>query len=268
MEALVKKLQMELQLKLEAVEPKLSPVKGYDQKVKLLKETIKELKHYLLANPFPDKSTEIRYFKHWLPYFYKLYFYFETLYKLESIRITSNSEEFSKYLEDERKRLTDFFTEQRELYLYYILGSTAEDELLFVRTPIRDSAEFLIRDENVCETSLTLSKLLAYDDYKKIVDEEIALFTEPDNKMNGSKLKFKWKPNKSQTAEVIYSLAKLKCIEVEGQDADIMSVAAVFKESFGVDVTNIYDVHLHNKRRKKDKAPFLHAMLNAYLGTG
>jgi len=250
MESFVKKLQIEVQLKLDEVEPKLSPVKGYDQKVKLLQDAIKELKYYLTTNPFPDKSTEVRYFKHWLLWFYKLHFYFNSLYRLECIRITCSNEEFCTYLGEERKRIANFLNEHRELYFYYILGQTAEDELKFLRTPFRDAKDFLTRDHNFCICSLILSELLAYEDYKKIIDDEIRLCGELEKNMDSDKLKFIG--TKSEAVELITLLYEAKLF-----DNTLDELIESFEDNTDIDLKDFTIIDNNNRNRKKSVNPLL-----------
>src|SRR5882672_8177882 len=108
MEAFVINLQIEVQAKLDKVDPNVGPVKGYDKKIEPVEWAIIEMKHYLVKHPFPDKATEINYFKHWMPFFYKQHVYFTSLYQLELIRRTSDKEELFGYLEDEKKKITSF----------------------------------------------------------------------------------------------------------------------------------------------------------------
>jgi|SRR6185503_16247257 len=76
---------------------------------------------------------------------------------------------------------------------------------------------------------------------------------------------YKWKGSKSQATELIYALVKLKCVSVGDRDADLRDMAAFFRERLGLNIDNIYDVALHNRKRKKEKVPFLNAMLGVYL---
>ncbi len=77
--------------------------------------------------------------------------------------------------------------------------------------------------------------------------------------------KYEWKPNVAETVELIYGYYHAKCIYIDGQPADIKGVTAYFEESLGIQLGNVYDVHVHNKRRKKDKAPFLRKLLSRFL---
>lgn len=77
--------------------------------------------------------------------------------------------------------------------------------------------------------------------------------------------KYEWKPTVAETVELIYAYHHAKCIYIDGQPADIMGVTAFFEEKLEIKLGKVYDVHLHNKRRKKDKAPFLRKLLGRFL---
>ncbi|MBN9386387.1 MAG: RteC domain-containing protein [Chitinophagaceae bacterium] len=262
MKALVNRLQIEVQSRLEMVDPKSSLVKGYDQKMKVMKETIMDLKHYVAANPFSDKDTEIKYFKHWLPLFYKEYIYYTALCQLECMRISSNYEDFSIYVTSERKRIAGFLDEHRDLYFYHMLGKTDEDDALFVRTPAHEAADFLVRDENFCQASLILSELLAYEDYKKILDKRMSVIQPSTNSISNKKLK--WTGTKAEAVELIVLLYETKLISHEGAPATLEHLREWAEENMDVELKDFSVIEYKNRNRKITPTPLLDRMTRAY----
>src|SRR6187402_131417 len=114
METLVMKLQADLQSKLDLIDPDTSPVKGYDKKIKVVKDAVLTLKEELTLHPLPDKSVEIKFFKEWLPSIYSQYVLFGCLYKLECNRIMQSNEKFAAYIESETIRITDFMRDHQD----------------------------------------------------------------------------------------------------------------------------------------------------------
>jgi|GEM_PF-1767467 len=261
MESFIEDLREQLNVQLEAVNAGNSPVESYGAMIELVEQSIVEMKRYLLHHPFADIATEMKYFRHWAPSFFKQQIYFTELYNLERARITAmDGEVILSYLKKTKKRIKKFFKKHQDLHLYLRMGHQDRDEELFVRRMPSKREEFLITDETYCESCLLLSKIMAYE-------ELLPLLTSSKDKMvaPAHRRKYQWNPNKSQTAEIIYSYVKTKCISVDGQEADIKDLVYFYKDVFNVDLGNIYDVHLHNKRRKKDQAPFLRSMRENYL---
>lgn len=252
---LVKRLQIEVQSELDLVNPWGSPVKGYDQKMKMVKYAIVELKRHLDAHSFPDKGMEIEFFKQWLPGFYKQYIYFSVLFQLECARITSNSELFNTYLKNERCRIADFRIQHKDMYLYNLLGKTDEDEELFVRDPLPDTRDFIGQEENFCVNTVILSELLAYDDYEKVLEKELELINEMKMAVEGRKLK--WIGTKSETVELAVLFYEVGLFEYSDQPATIEQIKEWFEEKMDIDLKDFSIIDNNNRNRKKSVYPLL-----------
>lgn len=261
MEALIKRLQEEVQSELEVVNSIVSPVKGYDKKMKVVKLFIMQLKHHVAVHSFPDKATEIKYFKYWLPSFYKQYIYFTYLYQLERTRITADVEPFSTYLENERKRIANFLNEHQELFFYHLLEETDKDELLFIRTPLPDANDFIKRGDNFCEACIILAELLAYDEYKKVLEEEIVRLTQHRAPTEGSGLK--WIGTKRDAVELIALLYEAKLFDYEGRVATLEQLKRWAKESMQVDLKDFKVIDNSNRTRKKSSTALLDKFIRA-----
>jgi len=250
MEALFNRLQIEVRSELEVINPYGSPVKGYDQKMKVVQLAIMELRHHLAVHGFTDKTTEIKYFKHWLPFFCTQYIYFALLYRQECIRITSDGETLSSYLENEKKRIAAFLTEHREIYLYYTLNKSDKDELLFARTPLPETGEFIVREENFCQASFILSELLAYEKYKSVLNGMNGQATQPKAISDGSKLKYLG--TKSEAVELITLLYEAKLF-----DNTLDELIESFEDNTDIDLKDFTIIDNNNRNRKKSVNPLL-----------
>lgn len=255
METLFKRLQIEMQSELDLISPFGSPVKGYDEKMKVVRLAVLQLKRHLRTNPFPNKATEIQYFKEWLPSLCKQYIYFTVLYELECSRITSDSENFFNYLESEKKRITAFLTEHRGLYFYYILDKSDKDELLFVRTPLPETGDFVEREEDSCRDSLILSELLAYEEYKKVLKEETGLATE--SKANSSS-KLKFIGTKAEAVELITLIYEANLFE-----NTLEQLKESFEDNTDIDLKDFTRIDNNNRVRKKSTNPLLDKFIDA-----
>lgn len=255
METLFKRLQIEVQSELEVINPFGTLVKGYDEKKEVVKLAIMKLKHHLAIHPFADKATEIKYFKYWLPYFWKQYIYFAILYELECNRITLDPEAFSSYLEDQKKQMAAFLVDHRDLYLYYMLGKSDKDDQLFLHTPLPETDNFPEIEENSCHESMNLSRLLAYEDYKKILNEEIDRVT--GSKANtGSKLKFV--STKAEAVELITLIYEAKIF-----DNTLEQLIVTFESNTNTDLKDFTRIDNNNRMRKKSTNPLLDKFIDA-----
>jgi len=236
METLVMKLQADLQSKLDLIDPDTSPVKGYDKKIKVVRDAVLRLKEELTLHPLPDKSMEIQFFKEWLPSIYKQYVLFGCLYKLEFNRIMQSNEMFAAYLESETIRITDFMRDHQDLYFYYILGETNRDEQYFVRMGLSDGSELLRYDTHFCEASLILSQMLANVAYKTALDAESRSEEKP---LVNEGITLDWAGTKAEAVEFIAAAASIGLYKCNGQPATAEQIKRWMEEKQGIDLKGL-----------------------------
>ena len=271
MEAFINELYEQLSRLLQSVDADINAVRGYNLKAELTEEAIQKMKEYIHAHPFDNRDMEIMYFKCWAPRFFKLQIFYTLLYNLERARITiSDAASFKAYLTKKRRRVKRFLRHQEELWIYYLLAETNRDSELFIFSSPTKTEDFLTADALYCKNSLLLAKVMAYQEFLPLLTAELDKLETQPVEMNldhpTETPQFRWKGNKAQATELIYALVKLKCISVGDSDADIKDLVLFFRMRLSLDIENVYDVELHNRKRKKEKAPFLNSLLEAYLG--
>jgi hypothetical protein len=270
MEAFIVNLYKELESELQTVSPDCNAVRGYNVKAEMVERSIRNLKKHLNEHPFQSRESEVAYFKHSAPQFFKLQILYTLHYNLERTRITSpDKDTFFKYVKKKLHRIQKFLRRHDKLRIYYHLGETAKDHDFFVNAVPSKTKEFLTADGYYCKKSVTLAKILAYEEFLPalLLEDAIAKGVSESLEPNvlSPKRKYTWNLSHAATAELFYPWVDLKCIKVDGRCADLKDMVEMWREVFGYSIPNISDVQLHNKRRKKDKAPFLNAMLGAYL---
>lgn len=262
METLVTRLQSQVQSELNSSDATSTPAKRYAKNINVVKTAIQEMKPHLLLHPFPDKETEIKYFKVWLPHLYKLQLYFTSMYDLEYRRMTLEDEAFLNYMMDEKKKISDFLKDHRALYAYYILEETDGDDILFIHGPLADNnVEYLDIDENFCQASFNLAKILAYEDYRTTLDREIGAHTERKIIMEDKMLT--WLGTKAEAAELIGLFYETKLFGHKGQAATIERMKIWAKESMNVDLKYFNVIDNKNRYRKITSSPLLDRMIKA-----
>lgn len=270
MEAFMMELFEQLGQGLDSVKADINAVRGYNLKTELVEVAIRKAKAYLHLHPLSDKDTEILYYKHWAPRFFKLQIIYTLYYNLERSRITiADEESFEDCLRKESGRLQEFLKHHVDLWMYYLLAETNRDGELFIGAYPSKTEDFLTADTFYCKSSILLAKIMAYEEFLPVIEKELNMSeigTEVSGTGNSQDVgAYKWTGTKAQATEVIYALVKMKCVAVGERDVEIKDMVLFFKEVLGFEIDNIYDVELHNKMRKKEKAPFLNAMLGVYL---
>ena len=77
---------------------------------------------------------------------------------------------------------------------------------------------------------------------------------------------FRWKGTDADLVELIYGLFLRGVIEVEGRAAEVKEIAERLGSYLGRELPNVYYTKMANKRRKKDKTPFLNSLIKVLLG--
>ena len=261
MESFIQSLQKELQTRLDLIDPKMSPVRGYDKKMKEARGIVLELKRYVVTHPFPDKMTEIQFFKHWLPAIYSRYIYFSSLYMLERNRITSSTEDFACCVDQEIRRVATFLREHHELYFYYKGNETDKDEWWFVCMPLPDGHDLIKLNEQFCQASLVLSQLLAYDEYKKILVKEASPTTERTTDTDDIQLD--WDGTKAEAVEQICLLYETQLLKHKGMPATQDQIRGWWKQKLSTDLNNFSVIDRKNRDRKITTSPLLDKFIRA-----
>jgi len=235
MEEFVKELQTQLEISLNAISAETNPVRGCDKKIELIEIAIGRMKEYLLEHPFCNRECEIQYFKYWSLKLVKLDVYHVALYNLEITRITSDKDQLLRYMENEMRRIKAFTEEHQELYRYYRAGRTDEDERYFTfKLPSRTTA-FLIADSTFCRASLVLGKLLAYEEYRVVLEDEIGRLKNPN--LQGKKIEIR--VPKSAVAEIIVPIFVLQWIWIDGQPATLNELVKMAEKGLQIDFKKI-----------------------------
>jgi len=264
MKTQIQALREQLEQAIAGVDPESSPVKAFDQCARLVADCIKQIRQFIAASPFADKSSEIYYFKHVCPYFYSKYIFFVKRYNAELFRITSDIEGFRLFLEEELAKVNTFCQRHGDLHRYYYSNSDCMDEILFTgnRSDSRpDKISILIGDQ-YCASSVRVSKILAYEKYRQFIAEELS-----GSSTSGpsEKQQFTWKAKKTDAVELIVSLHESKIIFVNGHAATMVQIKEAFERWYNIDLKDFSILDNSNRSRKKEDTPFLSQLIISYI---
>ncbi|SHL96722.1 RteC domain-containing protein [Mucilaginibacter sp. OK098] len=101
--------------------------------VKAVRETLQELRAYVVSHPFADAAEEIRFFKMEKPRVYALLIYAVAAFNLEQQRPVATREELRGYYLEELEAIRRFFKQYGFLYAYFRREMTELDHLYFIR---------------------------------------------------------------------------------------------------------------------------------------
>ena len=109
--------------------------------IKLKEEMFMHLKAFISDYTFKSEEEEIRFFKEIKPKLFSRLIYYQKLYEFEVMRPNGSIDVQIRYIEKELNRLTDFFDQNLEFYVYYRSGNTHLDQFFFAK-PVLGSVQY------------------------------------------------------------------------------------------------------------------------------
>lgn len=139
---------------------------------------LEELKLKVRQHQFADEAEEIHFYKELKPHLYALYIYHASIYQIETGKPVGTKKWKRKYLQNELKKLDDFFFQNLDFYKYYRSGDSHYDKQYFTRgqglTGISIDLFSPIIDQEFCTLySLKVATVIANEGLKEYVEKEL-----------------------------------------------------------------------------------------------
>lgn len=263
--------RLEKELKSINAEPN-SVLQKAEQAIRQTYTSVRELREYVLANPFPSQADEIVFFKEVKPRFVCHLIYFVNLFNIESRRPKGGVETQKKYLQRELKRLGRFSMENLEFYRYYRSQSTFLDDRYFLRgrQDIRlylDNIYAFSDPDFSTSHDMNVARILAYDQLENYLQTELdRLVTRvpvSDNTHQPPNLiRFEWTDNKTDLVELIYALVSVGSLN-KGK-VDIKELTTFFEFHFQIKLGEVYRTFL-SIRDRTNKTKYLDTLREKLL---
>src|ERR1700754_2492404 len=132
MNSIIQELRQNLMNELERVDLSVSPVKGFDKTVRIIRRFIDNLKSNLRNYEFQSVQEEMDYYRHDAVFFYQLYFEHVKQYGLAVAGNTLTKPGFAQFIDNEIAEMEAFHGKHRGLVLYFYSGERGLDENIFV----------------------------------------------------------------------------------------------------------------------------------------
>lgn len=233
-----------------------------ERSYRIAETLILKLRDFIAEYAFQDKQEEIHFFKKVKPQFQKEVIYWSEIIQIEVNRPLPGSVEDKRYPKILLQGIEQYLTRNRWLYTYYRLGSTHEDELLFLRE--KAYGPFL-PDGNIdadpifsTTASSTLARILAMEEIAQWLNSQKADKGRLQPEEDGRKLT--WTGSKAQLIELVYALESYGIFN--NGKTNVKEVMEYFQLCFNVDkVSNYYGYFQTMRIRKKDRTPFLNGLV-------
>jgi hypothetical protein len=262
------------------LDEKLKEIEKADQDILVKSRTcydlcqtyIEILRTKIREQGFPDKLSEIRFFKQTKPRFLSRYLHYVRRFYFHRDMPIDTFENINNYIKEEYKRIAEFFKNNREFLIYIKLGQDYSDQKYFVRSEMditimsfshvgyEDPLFCTSHDYLVAEILSNKRMVEHLQEYTgRLKSSESLSFDQAEEKASD----LTWTESAAAATQLIYALQGSSAIN--NGNASLKEIANTFKEAFNWDTGNIYDHFQHMKLKKKDPARFLQQLVNIFL---
>ena len=234
--------------------------------VKTVRDTLAEMRQFVLSYVFSDKAEEVWFFKVAKPRCYALLIHSVAQFNLEHHRPVATREELRDYYLEELEAIRRFFKQYAFLYAYFRQGMTEMDHLYFIRG---ESVQTLLLPEvpepdPVFATSADylFSKFMALDRQQEWLVTEIALL-EPEGATAAKKARsLRWTGESINLVELGYGLYESG--QFKDGKAGVGEIFSWLEEnlsvSIGIPARRFVEI---SRRKRLSRTKFLDALRDA-----
>ncbi|MDL5511236.1 RteC domain-containing protein [Arenibacter sp. M-2] len=246
----------------EVNEKNLSEFLNVEKGIKISRKYLQKLRVVLRKRNFINKENEILFFKKQKPFIYGHLKFYAKLYKylIQKPRGTDKSKR--TYLDNEIKKLQEYYYYNSEFIKYYRQNATFLDEFYFLRGNdniglLSDTSHFYTDAEFSTSHDNAVAKILAYDLLLNHYTNELNDLKKSTRKISSNEkllesLNLTWTSNKIDLIELVYALIASGAVK-----GDIKDLATAFEMVLDIDLGNYYRSFLEIRGRKEDFARFL-----------
>ena len=253
----------ECKLALDEVNQKnLSDFLNVETGIKISRKYLQQLRVVLRKRNFLNKENEILFFKKQKPFIYGQLKFYAKLYKYLMQKPRGTDKSKRSYLDNEIKKLQEYYYYNSEFIKYYRQNATFLDEFYFLRGNdniglLSDTSHFYTDAEFSTSHDNAVAKILAYDLLLNHYTNELNDLKKSTRKISNNEkllesLNLTWTSNKIDLIELIYALIASGAVK-----GDIKDLATAFEKILDIDLGNYYRSFLEIRGRKEDFARFL-----------
>lgn len=230
-------------------------------------DIVNRLRTYIVQYSFRDHQEEIRFFKEVKPRFLSKLIYFQRICFVETHSPGAVPAIQQEVLEQEQRRIRDFFRQNMDFYHYFKCGAIHRDEEFFTRKTARKylAEELYLMDPEFSTLySLKLARILAYGPLSVYLENALQRVGQQSGPfLTRSVPGLTWTAPKANLIELIYALYSTGVFN-HGR-ADLKKIAQFLEATFQVQLGNYYRVFQDIRIRKKSRTSFLDQMRELLL---
>lgn len=168
------------------------------------------LREHVKRRGFPDKESEILFFKKMKPSVYSKLLYYRGVFDIESVRLEIDRDGLKEYFQQKLKGILTYMKEHKVKVQYYRCDHTHLDEKYFLRDnkeiplELKDSRS-IMDEEFFTWHDHTFSTIMANEMLIEYIKKEMEKLDYPDRKTQ-PKSSLRWTDDKIDLEEIVYAL--------------------------------------------------------------
>lgn len=231
------------------------------------KLTLDKLRKRVVEKGFPNRQSEIRFFKSIKPAAYSKLLFYQAVFDLESKRQKATVPVIRRYFEKWLYKIQEYEEEHHVKVQYYRCGFKHLDEQYFLREnseiplELKNSRQ-LLDEEFFTWHDHTFSVIMANEMLADYIREEIERLDNPGmNYPADSTPVHQWSGKKIDLAELVYGLYYGRV--VDAGKISIRELADLIGGLFGIELgKDIYRYHAEIQQRKIDRTKFMDFLIS------
>lgn len=231
------------------------------------KIALDKLRKRVTEKGFPDRQSEIRFFKSIKPEAYSKLLFYQAVFDLESKRQKATVPVIRRYFEKWLYKIQEYMEEHHVKVQYYRCGFKHLDEQYFLRDTseipmeLRSSHQ-LLDEEFFTWHDHTFSVIMANEMLSDYIRKELDGLENPEMSYpTDIKPVHRWCGNKIDLAELVYGLYYSRLIDAG--TISIRELADLLGGIFGMELSkDIYRYHSEIQQRKIDRTKFLDFLIS------
>lgn len=262
-------LATQLQLNLETINyTETQTIEQTKISIKIVIESLEELKQFVKNKSFVSKQEEILFFKEVKPEFFSKLIYYNEIYRMEMTKPAGSFKNAVRYYKAEQRKLEDFYAQNKDFYRYFRTGSKHLDKMYFTRKKynlklLPDSSFFQTDTEFTTSHDFLLSRIMANEQIQNYLKLKITENLESkegasDNSIVGGN-QLNWTGSKVALVELIYAIEASGVIN--NGNTTLNAIASGFQNLFNLKIPQFNRVFLEIKNRKSiEQTSFLNQL--------
>lgn len=241
----------------------------FETSIQLCEESLHLLRQWVTENSFPDKASEIYFFKQVKPLILARYIYYQKAYHLHIAYFNGCGLLEKERLTRELQDIDRFFVANNNLYEYYRKGCTHLDEVYFLRERHDwKNCPGIPRIGDVFSTGADeqLASLMAHEQLLKYID---GLLENPPAKQQApiarSVASSELRCTASVTSIVELGYALYASGFFNNGKASVKNIMTFLEESLRIDLGKYYDTFIQIQERKINTTKFLDELKTSLL---